>query len=100
MTIDTSRHYSLKDIFSDYILHSNPHKLFNIMNLYESRIGAGPRLPDFAILGVRVMQPGARAAVALGIVDTGAGFSAIMPSAAQLLKAQAGQQAVTGYNIL
>lgn len=52
-------------------------------------------LPDFAILGVRVMQPGARAAVALGIVDTGAGFSAITPSAAQLLKAQAGQQAVT-----
>ena len=63
-------------------------------------VEAGPRLPDFAILGVRVMQPGARAAVALGIVDTGAGFSAITPSAAQLLKAQAGQQAVTGYNIL
>lgn len=52
-------------------------------------------LPEFAILGVRVMQPGACAAAALGIVDTGAGFSAITPSAAQLLKAQAGQQAVT-----
>ena len=52
-------------------------------------------LPDFAILGVRVMQPDGRAAAALGVVDTGAGFSAITPSAAQLLKAQGGQQAVT-----
>ena len=59
--------------------------------------GHGPRLPDFAILGVRIMQPGAHAAVALGIVDTGAGFSAMTASAAQLLKAQAGQQAVTGF---
>ncbi|CAK9039633.1 unnamed protein product [Durusdinium trenchii] len=52
-------------------------------------------LPDFAILGVRVMQPESRAAAALGVIDTGAGFSAITPSAAVALKARAGKQAVT-----
>ena len=51
-------------------------------------------LPDFAILGVRVMRGGG-AAAALGVVDTGAGFSAITPSAAASLGAQAGRQAVT-----
>lgn len=52
-------------------------------------------LPDFAILGVRVMQPSGRAAAALGVVDTGAGFSAITPSAAAALKAEPGRDAVT-----
>lgn len=52
-------------------------------------------LPDFAILGVRVMQSAGGAAAALGVVDTGAGFSAITPSAAAFLKVQAGRQAVT-----
>ena len=41
------------------------------------------------------MQPESRAAAALGVIDTGAGFSAITPSAAVALKARAGKQAVT-----
>ena len=53
-------------------------------------------LPDFAILGVRIMQPGSSgAAVALGVIDTGAGFSAMTTSAAEALKAQRGRGEVT-----
>lgn len=53
-------------------------------------------LPDFAILGVRIMQPGGSgAAVALGVIDTGAGFSALTPSAAEALRAQRGRGEVT-----
>ena len=46
-------------------------------------------LPDFAILGVRVMQPNSRAAAALGVVDTGAGFTTVNSAAAPSLRAKA-----------
>ncbi|CAJ1363204.1 unnamed protein product, partial [Effrenium voratum] len=48
----------------------------------------GVLLPELAILGVRVMQPSSRAAAALGIVDTGAAFSALNAAAAAALGAR------------
>mmetsp|Transcript_48767 Transcript_48767/g.98316 ORF Transcript_48767/g.98316 Transcript_48767/m.98316 type:complete len:422 (-) Transcript_48767:30-1295(-) len=51
---------------------------------------AGVVLPQVGILGVRIMAPGgAGRAAALGIVDTGAAFSAVSASAAPALGAKA-----------
>ncbi|CAE7229702.1 RAB6A [Symbiodinium natans] len=47
----------------------------------------GVLLPELGILGIRVMQPGSSgAAAALGIVDTGAAFSAMNDAAARSLR--------------